>query len=67
MAVTNDDGNKKDRVDAISVDLTRQNIDRDEIVSEKHKSVFEGFKNNDDKYDIHTGLVKSGNGKCFQQ
>ena len=27
MSVTSDDGNEKDRVDAISVDLTRQNID----------------------------------------
>ena len=35
MSVTSDDGNEKDRVDAISVDLTRQNIDRDEIKSEK--------------------------------
>ena len=35
MSMTSDDGNEKDRVDAISVDLTRQNIDRDEIESEK--------------------------------
>ena len=37
MSVTSDDGNEKDRVDAVSVDLTRQNIDRDEIKSEKTK------------------------------
>ena len=65
MAVTNDDGNEKDRVDAISVGPTRQIIDRDEIVSEKHKSVFEGIKNNNDKCDIHTELVKSGNESIF--
>ena len=57
--------NEKYRVDAESFDLTRQIIDRDEIVSEKHKSVFDGIKNNEDKYDIHTELVKSGNEGIF--
>ena len=41
--------------------LTRQNIDRDEMESEKSQSVCKCIKNNDDKYDIHTVLVKSGN------
>ena len=32
----------------------------------KNKSVCEGIKNNDDKYDIHTELVKSGNEGIFK-
>ena len=32
----------------------------------KNKSVCEGIKNKDDKYDIHTELVKSGNKGIFK-
>ena len=44
---------------------TRLNINRDGIESEKNKSVCEGIKNNDDKYEIHTEVVKSGNEGIF--
>ena len=40
MSVTSDDGNEKDRVDAVCVDLTKQNIDRDKIESEKKTKVY---------------------------
>ena len=40
MSLTSNDGNEKNKVHAISVGMTRQNIDRDEIKSEKKTKVY---------------------------
>ena len=42
----------------------QDNINRDGMKSEKYKSVCQGIKNND-KYEIHTEVVKSGNEGIF--
>ena len=66
MSVKSNDGNEKDEVDAISDgQMTRLNINRDGIKSEKNKTVREGIKSNDDKYEIHTEVMKSGNEGIF--
>ena len=59
MSVTSNDGNEKDEVDAVSDGLvTRLNINRMKWKVKKNKSVCEGIKNNDDKYEIHTEVLK---------
>ena len=65
MSVKSNDGNEKDEVDAVPDDLvTRININIDGIESEKNKTVSKGIKGNDDKYEIHTEVMK-GEMKVF--
>ena len=67
MSVKSKDGNEKDQVNAINDDPgTILNINMDGIESEGNKSVREGIKSNDDKYEIHTEVVKSANEGIFK-
>ena len=67
MSVKSKDGNEKDEVNAINDDLvTILNINMDGIESERNKTVREGIKSNDDKYEIHTEVVKSANEGIFK-
>ena len=64
MSVKSKDGNEKDEVNAINDDpVTILNINMDGIKSERNR---EGIKSNDDKYEIHTEVVKSANEGIFK-
>ena len=67
MSVKSKDGNEKDEVNAVNDDpVTISSINMDGIESERNKTVREGIKSNDDKYKIHTEVVKSANEGIFK-